>query len=202
MTVVYAETNFILELAYLQEQHASCEHLLALAESGQIRLVIPAFSLMEAQSAFASRSLLRDRAREALAQPVREIGRSLPYKFAGEAAWRIIIALLSRTTEEEDDRLKAVLDRILRSAELIPLETVVLKEIDAYGQQYKLPLADAAVFTSVMNHLGRTRPAVSCFLNRNVKDFDKGGIQGALRQYGCRLIGRFDQGLGFVLNLP
>jgi hypothetical protein len=135
MTVVYAETNFILELAYLQEQHASCEHLLALAESGQIRLAIPAFSLMEAQSAFASRSLLRDRAREALAQPVREIGRSLPYKFAGEASWRIIIALLSKTTREEGDRLKAVLDRILGSAELIPLETTVLKEIDTYGQQ-------------------------------------------------------------------
>jgi hypothetical protein len=27
MIYVYTETNFILELAYLQEQHASCQHL-------------------------------------------------------------------------------------------------------------------------------------------------------------------------------
>ena len=44
---VYVESNFVLELALLQEQHASCEALLRLCEEGGIQLVIPAYSLAE-----------------------------------------------------------------------------------------------------------------------------------------------------------
>ena len=47
--IVYAEANFLLELAYLQEEHESCEEILALAESGRIRLLLPAFAVVEAR---------------------------------------------------------------------------------------------------------------------------------------------------------
>ncbi|HEX8213826.1 MAG TPA: hypothetical protein VF584_26905 [Longimicrobium sp.] len=47
--IVYAESNFLLELAYLQEEHESCEEILALAESGRIRLLLPAFAVVEAR---------------------------------------------------------------------------------------------------------------------------------------------------------
>ncbi|MGB6295983.1 MAG: hypothetical protein WBF90_07325 [Rivularia sp. (in: cyanobacteria)] len=42
---VYVESNFVLELALLQEQHKSCQELLDLAEIKKIRLIVPAFSL-------------------------------------------------------------------------------------------------------------------------------------------------------------
>ncbi len=41
---VYVETNFVLELALQQEQHAACEAILQLAEARQIALVLPAYS--------------------------------------------------------------------------------------------------------------------------------------------------------------
>jgi predicted nucleic acid-binding protein len=41
------ETNFLLELAYLQDEHEACEHLLDLVERGQIRFAIPAFCIVE-----------------------------------------------------------------------------------------------------------------------------------------------------------
>jgi hypothetical protein len=44
---VYVESNFVLQLALLQEFHASSEAILQLCEAGSARLVIPAFSLIE-----------------------------------------------------------------------------------------------------------------------------------------------------------
>jgi hypothetical protein len=41
--ITYVESNFILELAFRQEDHQSCESLLQLAEVGSIQLVLPAF---------------------------------------------------------------------------------------------------------------------------------------------------------------
>ena len=45
--IVYVESNFVLELAFLQEQHESCNTIITLAESSQVELVIPAFSIVE-----------------------------------------------------------------------------------------------------------------------------------------------------------
>jgi hypothetical protein len=44
---VYVESNFVLQLALLQESHSSCEAILQLCEGDESRLVIPAFSLVE-----------------------------------------------------------------------------------------------------------------------------------------------------------
>lgn len=42
---VYAETNFVLELAIEQEQHASCEAIQQLAKAHDIQLVLPVYSV-------------------------------------------------------------------------------------------------------------------------------------------------------------
>lgn len=44
---VYIESNFVLELAFLQEQSSSCEEILRLAEGEHIELVVPAYALIE-----------------------------------------------------------------------------------------------------------------------------------------------------------
>jgi hypothetical protein len=44
---ISVESNFVLELALLQEQHASCEDILRLSEAGNAQLIIPAYSLVE-----------------------------------------------------------------------------------------------------------------------------------------------------------
>ena len=44
---VYIESNFVLELALLQEQSSSCEEILGLCESRGVRFVVPAYSLAE-----------------------------------------------------------------------------------------------------------------------------------------------------------
>ena len=44
---VYVESNFVLELALLQEQSASCEELVDLGAKGLVSLVVPAYCLAE-----------------------------------------------------------------------------------------------------------------------------------------------------------
>jgi hypothetical protein len=44
---IYVESNFVLELALLQEQHVSCEDILRLCEPSNAQLIIPAYSLVE-----------------------------------------------------------------------------------------------------------------------------------------------------------
>ena len=45
--IVYVESNFVLELALLQEEHQSCDSIVGLAKSLTIDLAIPAFSLAQ-----------------------------------------------------------------------------------------------------------------------------------------------------------
>jgi hypothetical protein len=42
---IYVETNFVLELAFVQEQHESCEQIIGLCEAGRTTLVLPAFCM-------------------------------------------------------------------------------------------------------------------------------------------------------------
>jgi len=44
---IYVETNFVLELAFEQEQCSSCNQILQLCEAGRANLVVPAYSLAE-----------------------------------------------------------------------------------------------------------------------------------------------------------
>lgn len=44
---IYVESNFVLELALMQEQYESCEAILQVCKAGQAQLVLPAFSSAE-----------------------------------------------------------------------------------------------------------------------------------------------------------
>jgi len=41
--IAYVESNFILEVAYVREEHGSCNHLMALSEGHALVLALPAF---------------------------------------------------------------------------------------------------------------------------------------------------------------
>ena len=56
---VYIESNFVLELALLQEQNESCENILSLGKSGNIHLIIPAFCVAEPIETLVRRAINR-----------------------------------------------------------------------------------------------------------------------------------------------
>jgi len=80
--IVYIESNFVLELALVQEDSTSCEAILQLAETGAIMLAVPAFSLGEPYETLVRRHRERRLLAGALAGEMTQLRRSTAYKEA------------------------------------------------------------------------------------------------------------------------
>jgi hypothetical protein len=103
-----------------------------------------------------------------------------------------------RSNEEEKQRFIRYRERLLNIAEIIPLTLDILREAATYESPYDLTPQDALVYASVIVHLHQNHPPVSCFLNRNSKDFDNPDIVDELDRNNCKMIPRFDHGYGFI----
>ena len=77
---VYVESNFVLELALVQEQSASCMEILRLGESGRIRLIIPGYCLTEPLDTILRRHKDRKRLRLELDAELQQLARTIPYQ--------------------------------------------------------------------------------------------------------------------------
>jgi hypothetical protein len=118
--IVYVESNFVLELAYLQEEHESCQTIIALAEAGSIHLVLPAFSIGEPYDAWVRRYKDRRALLERLQREIRELSRSKPYLAVSQESAGVTSTFV-RSLEEEKARLDEITLRMLRCAETISI---------------------------------------------------------------------------------
>ena len=118
--IVYIESNFVLELAYLQEEHESCENILALSEEGKIELAIPAYCVGEPYDSWLRRAKHRAELHERLSQEIRELSRSKPY-IKSPKEFQDVTKTLIRSGEEEKQRLDNAVSRILETATVIPI---------------------------------------------------------------------------------
>lgn len=195
--IVYVESNFVLELAFLQEEHESCQDVLLLAESGEVDLVIPVFSVAEPYEVLIRRIKRRVELRRQLITEIRELSRSKPYSNLLQES-NDITALLTSSGIEEKQRLDEVLSQILEVADVITIRASTMKSAIEYQQSLKLSPQDSIVYASVLDHLSAIGSGPKCFLNRNSRDFNDPDIQDELARYECQLIPRFEQGLGFI----
>jgi predicted nucleic acid-binding protein len=195
---VYVESNFVLEQALQQEQSDSCDAIVNLAASGEISLVIPAFSLAEPHQALALKEKMRNRLSNELQQQLSELGRSKPYRGVPDE-FSALTSLLIRSADQERDGLQRVIGGLLRAAEVIPLDGGIVTGGGELQTAFAMSGQDAIVLASVLQHLERTKPAESCFLNRNSRDFDDPDVRERLDRFGCRFFGRFDHGCQFIL---
>jgi predicted nucleic acid-binding protein len=203
--IVYIESNFVLELAYLQEEHQSALLILEHAEGRRIRLTMPAFCGGEPYEKMARRARDRKALRDMLSQEVRELSRSQPYIDAGTLS-RDIARVLTKSASEEKDRLDAALSRIVQVAEIVPLDGPILARSLACQVSFGLSPQDAIVFASVCAHLD-VSPAgeQKLFVTRDFKDFLTPDIEDVLDRSSCKLLTRFSDALGYiesVINSP
>ena len=196
---VYIESNFVLELALLQEQSRSCEEILGLAEDGRIQLVVPAYSLIEPYETLIRTEMNRRRIWSELNNQIGQIARNKQLKTQLHD-FENTTALLLRAVVEDKKRLESVRSRLLQSACVIPMDTSVLKRATEHEQELKLSPQDAHIYSAVLGHLEQTEDGSSYFLNRNRKDFDEPNIVEQLKSYGCKLLPSFDNGLLYVKN--
>jgi hypothetical protein len=194
---VYVESNFVLEQALEQEQCESCQRLIEIAAAGSIRLVIPAFSLAEPYITLMHKANERSRLSTELQKQLSELGRSKSYREAS-SSFNEITALLIRSAESERAGLERAMDGILKAADVIPLDSDVFYQAGGIQTALDMSVQDSIVLASVVRHLAGTKPAESCFLNRNTRDFDDPNVRGMLEDFGCRFFGRFDHALQYV----
>jgi predicted nucleic acid-binding protein len=194
---VYCESNFVLELALVQEQHLSCERILGLCEAGKVNLIVPAYCLVEPYETAIRRARERRRLATDFAREVQQLIRSEPYKGESEVL-QGVTSLLVRSTEEEKKRLDRAVERLASVAEVIRLEATTIAE--ALGAQESLGLSpqDSLVYASILQHLTLSTDLQRCFLNRNTYDFDDPDIVATFGSYNCRVIARFDNGYDYI----
>jgi predicted nucleic acid-binding protein len=196
---VFAETNFLLELAYQQEEHESCEEILALAEAGRIDLVVPAFCVVEARmthdrqlkSARSSKRCWRARFGSSRAPGLTP---TLTAK-SGD-----LVSAFVESEEEERRRLRKTVDRISAAGRFAPTTPEVLLRADRAESEADLTPPDAIVYASVVLQAGSEPGTPKCFLNRNSRDFMNPVVQAELGRGGCRLLFSFRDGLAFITH--
>lgn len=197
--IVYAESNFLLELAYLQEEHESCEAILDLAESGRIRLLLPAFAVVEARMSVLRQTKQRAEFNRRLAQEIRELARSKPYTDL-PAKSRDVVSALIESGEEEGRRLNAVVERVHRIGQILPTTVEILDRAYTAESELRLSPQDAVVYASVADDLQRKPLPAKVFLNRNSRDFVSPRMESELAQGNCKLLTSFRAGRGFVVR--
>ena len=194
---IYVETNFVLELALVQEQFESCEGILKLCEAKSVRLVVPAYSLAEPYETLARRQKQRKKMKEEFDVELGQIARSTTHQDELRG-FRDLTALLINSADEAAKRLEQVRSRMITAASVIPLDASVLASAGKYQREHGFSAQDALVYSSVLSDLKRVAATQSCFLNKDSKDFDDQSIVDELRSHNCTLLPRFDSGHDFI----
>lgn len=196
---IYVETNFVLELAFEQEQSHSCEKILQLSETNRAKLVIPAYSLAEPHEKLNRQANSRRELQKLLNSELRQLSRSASYTSRIESI-RDIASMMVQSNEEEWQRFALYRDRLIKCGEFIALDLNILQEAASFETLFNLKSQDAIVFASVVSHLHRDLPVKACFLNKNSRDFDSPDIVDELDKLNCRMIPRFDSGFNFIAS--
>jgi predicted nucleic acid-binding protein len=194
---IYVETNFVLELVFQQEQSESCEQILQLCEAGDVKIIIPAYSLAEPHEKLNRQAKSRKEIQQLLNNELGQLTRSKSYTTRINSI-KDIASLLIKSNEEETQRFIEYRIRLLECVEIIALTADILREAARCEDPYDLKPQDALVYASVITHLRQNRPPIGCFLNRNTRDFGSPNIVDELNNLNCRMIPRFDSGYAFI----
>jgi PIN domain-containing protein len=198
--IVYVETNFVLELTYLQEGCDSCEELLKLAEGGAINLVLPAFSAVEARGTWKLDATRRADVHAKLEQEIKQLRRSKPFKeIRGQT--NLLTTALIDNVQEDRTRLEEILDRIGKIGVMQALDQNIIAKARKFEQDLALSPQDAVVYGSVLEHLQGTAAGPKVFVTRNAKDFSAPTIEDQLNQLDCKLLTKFQTAVEYILSV-
>ena len=191
---VYVESNFILELAWMQEQHESCEKILALCQDQQVTLIIPAYSFGETYETLGRHQKNRRLLNTALETELKQLKRSHLHKDKIES-YQMISVLLESDAEENQSFLQSH-RRLLELAEIIPLTKDILLAAQT-SPKLNSP-QDSIVYASVLQYLNQHNNEPSCFINKNSKDFNDPDVIDELNSNNCKLLSSFNDGYGYI----
>ncbi|MHB8598819.1 MAG: hypothetical protein ACYDER_18625 [Ktedonobacteraceae bacterium] len=180
--IVYVESNFILEIVLKQQQAASAEAVLHLAEMGKIEIAFPSFALSEPFATITR----RERDQERLGKAIEGMLDQLPI-------------MLTNASRKERDSLWSVISRLVAIGTSLETNKACLTQALAYQMSPGLTSQDSIIYAATILDL-QQRPfgESKCFLNKNSYDFKVPSIITELNSYNCWYEHRFAQGLNFI----
>lgn len=170
---VYVESNFVLELALLQEQHVACEALVDLAESGKITLILPVYALVEPQYTLIGRKKARLDVANALSRELNQLARSSAYNpILNERKFTELPLYLNEVSKDDNKRFGEIRARLLATATLIALTPTTLRTAIQYEDLFGNATQDALIYACILEHLSQMTEPTNTFMTKNPKDFD------------------------------
>ncbi|HVR40339.1 MAG TPA: hypothetical protein VMU84_14680, partial [Thermoanaerobaculia bacterium] len=123
--IVYVETNFVLELAYLRATSDHCQSLLDLANDGRIDIVVSSFALVEARLAWQRNAKRRNRLHSAVRTELGELSRSRPLIDIPAQSQAFVAALID-TAQQDRNRLESAVETLTRTGTVVPVPPALL----------------------------------------------------------------------------
>lgn len=190
---VFVESNFILELAFQQQDHLACERILRGAVAGHYTLHVPTYVLAEVFEVMRRRRDERDGHQRYLQQEVIQHRREASAEAADlDQLDSGLAKLLLARTQTQTTRVFSLVAALAADAPGPALTAAVVREADAARGPYKLAAQDALVWASVLAGLRELPPAEpKLFITRNKQDFDTPPVVAALRALGCAIVTSF-----------
>ena len=109
-----------------------------------------------------------------------ELARSAPYVDLREK-FEPLDSVLLGSSQAERASLRRVIAEVVSIGSVLPIDLNVLQMVTSIQDEHAMTLQDAMMFAAVLADLETARPKVSCFLNRNTRDFDDPGVLAKLR---------------------
>jgi hypothetical protein len=197
--ISYVESNFVLEIALKQEQSESCNSIIQMAEEGKLKLVLPAYSLVEPYEVIKRHAIQRKQFSNDLKNELKQILRSESYKQDTEAILKVE-DLLIKSNEDAKQQLEETRLRLIKVSFIIPLDADIATSAIKYQGKNSFSPQDSLVYASVVSHLKFADKEQKCSLNRNSKDFDDPEIVKEFEDYDCKILFQFTHALDFVKN--
>ena len=203
---VFAETNFLLTLAFDQRGAEHVARLLAEAEAGRIDLLLPAFSVAEAYRTLRDRQKRSEALRRDLDRRTAKLLESRGFRAESAADLRRLQRSLTKQSLRQAAALRRLVER-LEDRDLIPLTAEVVIAGRRLEMATGLDPLDATVLASVESVTGPPANLPDhdggdagenrdLFVTTNASDFDRPAIRERLAARGVDLLTGFGSAAG------
>lgn len=190
--IVYAESNFLLEIALGRENEAGARQILDRAENGAIELAVPVFCLCEPFGTVAYRARKRAQEFRAVQRQLEDLGRGEAHRDLVNAVATPLSDVLDVEIRERTE-LEDVVGHLLNCANILDMSQAVFLASQGHQATHGLDASDAIVYASVLLDAStRDVEEPKVFVTRNSSDFDLEAIRAELSAAGCRLTFSFD----------
>jgi predicted nucleic acid-binding protein len=195
---VFVESNFVLELAFRQEEYTFCERIRRGAGPEAYALHLPQYALAEVFEKLRPLRIQREDNQKYLLEQITQHRREAQSdNEAMDELTQALTTLLSERTQSQTQRLYTIAGELAELAAALPLTQAIILEAHGKAREHGLSPQDSLVYASVLAGLRTLPPQVpKLFVSRNEKDFKKQSIITELRALGCEYLISFQAAAG------